>query len=100
MTRWQGDSVRLMLVGLVDSWVPHLRAFCVTRSMLTSVDRKDIDLSVLVHAGQGVMFGGIGFHLVHWLTVDKGQRKLCANVVAFPQPVAEMYNILPPLHED
>ncbi|KAL6309555.1 hypothetical protein BKA93DRAFT_722840, partial [Sparassis latifolia] len=40
------------------------------------------------------------WHNFFVVQVDKGQRKLCANAVAFPQPVARMHNVLPPLREE
>ncbi len=35
-------------------------------------------------------------HNVCVVRVDKGQRKMCANAVVFPQPVAKFHDILPP----
>ncbi|PSS37384.1 hypothetical protein PHLCEN_2v774, partial [Hermanssonia centrifuga] len=39
-------------------------------------------------------------HNVCVVRVDKGQRKMCANAVVFPQPVAKLCNVLPPPRAD
>lgn len=39
-------------------------------------------------------------HNICVVRVDKGQRKMCANAVVFPQPVEKFYSILPPPKEE
>lgn len=39
-------------------------------------------------------------HNVCVVRVDKGQRKMCANAVVFPQPIAKFYDILPPPRDE